>query len=206
MQAHLIKHRPAVILFAVVIPTLVACHQDPHRLRVGRPPVDDQASALPLDPIPDLPSAGPQSLMAAKLAHAQAILEGIALEDFDQIAKNAQHLNRISQEADWLVRRTVDYKVFSTEFRRITQDMVKDAAHKNIHAVTLDYMQMTMTCVKCHSYMRHEGLAQGRIPNGVDINAWSPRLDQPHLTAAAGFKSPSQAGTEPSSTMAKVRP
>ena len=106
----------------------------------------------------------PQNLMRAKLAHAQAVLEGIALEDFDQILNNARRLTLLSQEADAQVRRTIDYTVFSSEFRRVTEDLAKNAARKNLHAATLDYMQMTMTCVKCHSYMRNEGVAMGQPP------------------------------------------
>ena len=103
---------------------------------------------------------GPRNIMKAKLAHAQAVLEGIALEDFDQVRKNAQRLHELSQAADWQVQRTMEYQVFSAEFRRIVEDMAQHAQKKNIHALTLDYMQMTMTCVKCHSHMRWEGLAQ----------------------------------------------
>src|SRR6202035_2186715 len=42
-------------------------------------------------------------LMKKKLKHSQGILEGIALNDFDKIADNADQLIAISQQAEWVV-------------------------------------------------------------------------------------------------------
>lgn len=109
---------------------------------------------------------GTRNLMKAKLSHAQAVLEGLATEDFDQVKSNAEFLHELSKATDWQVHRTVAYSVLSTEFRRIVQEMTQHAREKNQHAVTLDYMQMVMTCVKCHSHMRHEGLTS------LDDGAW----------------------------------
>ena len=98
-------------------------------------------------------------VMKAKVAHAQAVLEGIALEDFDQIHDNARSLMALSRSADWLVHRTIAYEIYSEEFKRITQRLQIHAEKHNLHAVTLAYMELTMTCVKCHTHMRQEGLA-----------------------------------------------
>ena len=108
-------------------------------------------------PQPDPP--GPIGIMKAKLAHAQAVLEGIVTEDMDQVQRNARHLKLLSEQAEFQVHRTMEYTVFSNEFRRVADQMAKNAADKNAHAVTLDYLQLVMTCTKCHSHMRWQGLA-----------------------------------------------
>lgn len=41
--------------------------------------------------------------MQLKLKHSQEILKGLALEDFDTIAKNAQELSLLSRGTNWNV-------------------------------------------------------------------------------------------------------
>jgi hypothetical protein len=93
-------------------------------------------------------------VMRLKLAHAQGVLEGIAKEDYDRIALNAQKLVQLSQSTGWYSRQTPEYELFTTEFRRHAQTLVKAAKEKNIDAATGAYMQMTVSCVSCHKYMR----------------------------------------------------
>jgi hypothetical protein len=156
---------PTAIFLIGCLAVLTACPSDHHQQMKGPmadapAPADAARNTAPVDMHPLPPMVGARGIMKAKLAHAQAVLEGIALEDFKQIKNNAHQLNSLSQQADWLVHRTIEYNVFSEEFRRITRDMADSATAKNLHAVTLDYVQMVMTCVKCHSHMRTQGLAQ----------------------------------------------
>ena len=44
--------------------------------------------------------------MKAKLQHAQRVLEGLATEDFDLIAKHSQEMSLLSQAATWQVLQT----------------------------------------------------------------------------------------------------
>lgn len=39
-------------------------------------------------------------------------------------------------------------------FRRSAQDLVKSAKDKNVDGAALAYVELTMTCVKCHEYVR----------------------------------------------------
>ena len=55
-------------------------------------------SAMALAAEPDKP-AETRSLMRAKLQYSQKILEGLTVEDFDMIAKNAQELSLLSMES-----------------------------------------------------------------------------------------------------------
>ena len=55
-------------------------------------------------------------VMQAKLAHSQAILEGLALADFGQIEKNALALKSISKESDSLAQESAAYLELSAKF------------------------------------------------------------------------------------------
>jgi cytochrome c556 len=92
--------------------------------------------------------------MRLKLEHSQEVLEGLALEDFDQIAKNAQDISLLSQAASWQVLQTPEYLEQSTEFRRTADALTRAAQEKNLDGAALAYVSMTMKCVTCHKYVR----------------------------------------------------
>ena len=92
--------------------------------------------------------------MKKKLKCSQSILEGVALNDFDKIADNADQLIAISQKAEWVVVKTPQYELFSNQFRKDAESLVKNAKAKNLDGAALDYVDLTMTCVKCHKYVR----------------------------------------------------
>jgi hypothetical protein len=93
-------------------------------------------------------------LMKRKLEHAQKVLEGIALNDFDRITKHAEELIVISHEAEWKAIQLPDYELYSGEFRRNAQALVKNATAKNLDGAALAYVELTMSCVKCHKHVR----------------------------------------------------
>jgi len=94
------------------------------------------------------------NLMKRKLDRAQKVLDGIATRDYDKIIKNAEDLSDISKEASWRVLKTPTYEVFSGEFQRNTATLIKSAKDKNLDAATLAYVNLTLTCVKCHNHVR----------------------------------------------------
>jgi hypothetical protein len=93
-------------------------------------------------------------LMKRKLAESQKVLAGVALNDFDEIAKHARELIAISKEAEWKVIKTPEYEIYSNNFRQIAGQLVKHAKDRNIDAATLSYVDLTLTCVKCHKHVR----------------------------------------------------
>lgn len=95
-----------------------------------------------------------QEVMRLKLVYSQAVMEGIAKEDYTRIGANAQKLVQLSEGTGWYTRQTPEYELFTTEFRRHAQSLVKAAKDQNIDAATGAYMQMTVSCVSCHKYMR----------------------------------------------------
>jgi hypothetical protein len=93
-------------------------------------------------------------LMNKKLGHAQKILDGVSRNNFDVIADNANELIALSNREEWMVLKTPTYELYSNAFRRSAEDMVRNAKAKNIDATALAYFDLTMSCVKCHRYVR----------------------------------------------------
>jgi hypothetical protein len=100
------------------------------------------------------------SLMRKKLEHSQKVLEGIALGDFKKIAANAEELIDISKQAEWKAVRSPRYEVYSNEFRRIADGLVKKAQEKNLDGAALSYVELTLTCVRCHKHVREIRMAR----------------------------------------------
>jgi hypothetical protein len=93
--------------------------------------------------------------MKVKLVHSQKLLEALALEDFGQIAENAQELSLLSQAATWKVLQTPEYLEQSTEFRRRADALREAARKKNIDGAAIAYVELTLKCVQCHKYVRN---------------------------------------------------
>jgi hypothetical protein len=96
------------------------------------------------------------SVMQRKLAHAQKALEGLAVNDFDKITTAADDLTQCAAEAGWKVVKTARYELYSNDFVRHLESLKKGAKNKNTEAAALAYVEMTLTCVKCHQYVREE--------------------------------------------------
>ena len=95
--------------------------------------------------------------MRMKLEFSKRVLEGLTLEDYPAISKNAKALKRLSEAAEWevpTIPNATDYVVFTTEFQRLTDELVKKGREKNIDGATLAYLRLTMNCVNCHKYVR----------------------------------------------------
>lgn len=100
------------------------------------------------------PDATTKEIMKEKLDHSHYILNGIATGNFDLISGNAENLSKLSQSAPWRARETPEYEVLSAEFRRHADALAKAARDRNLDAASLAYVQMTLSCVNCHKYMR----------------------------------------------------
>jgi hypothetical protein len=93
-------------------------------------------------------------LMRMKLENSKEILEGLALEDFDKIGKNARSMKLLSMESGWNVIQTKEYETQSRDFRRTCDLIAEAAAEKDVSRAALGYVAMTVRCVECHAYMR----------------------------------------------------
>ena len=94
------------------------------------------------------------AFMKAKLGHSEKLLEGLAREDFQLIAKHSQAISLLCEDELWAVLKTPEYLDRSNEFRRSVNAITEAARRKNLEAATLAYVDSTMKCVTCHRYIR----------------------------------------------------
>ncbi len=95
-----------------------------------------------------------RDFMRAKLSHSQKVLEGLATEDFDMIAKNSQSMSLLSQATNWQVLQTEEYLRQSQDFRHTADVLTEAAQKKNLDGAALAYVELTMKCINCHKYVR----------------------------------------------------
>jgi hypothetical protein len=104
------------------------------------------------------------AFMRLKLQHAQNALAGLAVADYDAIARAGQQISLLTQDAQWQVLQTPDYLRNSIEFRHAADRLTKAGREKNLDAATLAYVELTMRCVNCHKHVRDVRMAQLPAP------------------------------------------
>ena len=98
-----------------------------------------------------------QLLMRDKLTQMSRVLEGITLDQFDQVEKSATTLRQISKATSWhIVDQSPQYKRLSKNFQEQATDLERHAKERNSEAATLDLVRMNITCTHCHQHMRDE--------------------------------------------------
>lgn len=142
VKEHVMKNW-SIAIVTLILAVMAGCVNEPS-------PANHQGTGTTQTPV--------RAFMKQKLAYAQSILEGIAIEDFKKIEAAAQQLYMLSEATDWAVHKTLPYMKYSADFRMLADDMMKNAKQRKLEAVTLGYMELTMTCVRCHSHLRNEGL------------------------------------------------
>src|SRR5579864_2880793 len=105
-----------------------------------------------------------RQLMADKLQTSQKLLEAIAQGNFAQIGKRADQLLALANQAEWVAYKTPRYQLHSNEFRRAAEKISRRAKEKNLDGVTLAYFDLTMSCVRCHEYVREVRDARLDVP------------------------------------------
>ncbi|HVW36783.1 MAG TPA: hypothetical protein VHB99_05745 [Pirellulales bacterium] len=94
--------------------------------------------------------------MRLKLGYSQNVLEGVVMKDFDLIAKNAQAMALLTEDENWMLLQTPEYRTYSSEFKQIANRLTQAAKEKNLDGAALDYVQMTLNCVECHKHVREK--------------------------------------------------
>jgi hypothetical protein len=117
-------------------------------------------AGLPVLPGPGQEPVKVSDLMRKKLVHAQNVLEGIALNDLDKVSQNARDLMDVSRQAEWRVLKTPQYELYSNEFRRAAETLGQRAKEKNTDGAALAYVELTLTCVRCHKHVREVRMAR----------------------------------------------
>ena len=118
------------------------------------PPSKAGAQAKPDAKAPEAGKMALKTFMRNKLESSQSIVEGLALEDFDLIAKGARDLQTTCKAAEFRVHNDPLYAQHTDEFRRAVDKIERAAKEKRIDGATLGFMDMTMSCVECHKFVR----------------------------------------------------
>jgi hypothetical protein len=61
---------------------------------------------------------------------------------------------KLSNKTNWYSRQVPEYELFLNEFRRNAQELMKAGHQNNLDAASLAYVQMIMSCVSCHKFIR----------------------------------------------------
>lgn len=111
----------------------------------------------------DEPRGELRKFMRQKLEHSKGVLEGLALEDFDMIVRNADAMRTLSQDSRWRVSPNMNYLRLSSEFQDLTNELIRSARKQNLDGATLAYVDLTLNCVKCHKLVRDERLITFKV-------------------------------------------
>jgi hypothetical protein len=115
------------------------------------------------------------NFMRAKLQHSHKIMEGLATENYDLVVKHAQEMSLLSLESQWNVLRTQRYVDESAEFRHSIARLMDAAKTKSIDSTALGYVDVTLKCVHCHTYVRNRGareaIGQNQNRSSTDTGA-----------------------------------
>ena len=111
------------------------------------------------------------TVMQRKLAHAQKLLESLALNDFAKLEASADELQLCAKEASWQIVKKPKYETYSNDFVRQLDAIKAAGKKKNTDAAALAFVEMTLTCVKCHQFVREEGV--GAAP---DLSKFGPKV------------------------------
>jgi len=95
-----------------------------------------------------------KEVMNMKLDYSHYILNAVATGNFSLMSENAEKLSQLTQLSAWSGHKTTEYEVLSAEFRKHADALAKAAKERNLDAASLAYVQMTLSCVNCHKYMR----------------------------------------------------
>ena len=100
--------------------------------------------------------ASSQAFMRQKLTWSQGILEGLTLEKFDVVSKNAIRMRDMTQSNQWFTMRQPDYLAHTTNYQKSVEALYMAAVDKKLDEATEAYIKVARNCVECHRLARLE--------------------------------------------------
>lgn len=158
MAAALPAGLTTLTLLTLLAPFVAGCVQRSER---EAPPVEPAADLGPLDA-----EEGVRDIMEAKLIHTSSLLRGIANGDAIAIEHHAEALAWLSTRAEFRVHESVAYTALNDRFRAITASLAERARARDLDAVSAGYLDLMQSCMRCHEYLRAEGLVR-ELPGAV---------------------------------------
>lgn len=93
-------------------------------------------------------------MMLKKLKSAHLVLDGVAVGNFKMMTDGGEELIRLAKSETWQLIRSPYYERHSKDFIRSAENLVKKAKEKNADGAALAYVELTLSCVRCHQYVR----------------------------------------------------
>lgn len=109
-----------------------------------------------------------QVLMRDKLTHMQKLLDGLVTDDFKLIAEEAELLRIVGKAASWQASDSEEYQTHSSRYERLTSKLEAAAQNSNREAALLQYLQLNISCVDCHQYIREQQWENNPLPDNPD--------------------------------------
>lgn len=100
--------------------------------------------------------------MRQKLAYSQGILEGLTLEKFDLVTKNAIRIRGMNLTNYWYWQKNPDYMGHLTNYQRNIDRLLNASTDKDLDKSTRAYQAVVQSCVECHRSFRTE---QRQVPS-----------------------------------------
>jgi hypothetical protein len=98
-----------------------------------------------------------QEEMWRKLDLSHAVLDALALDDFEALSAYAEDLVSLSEASAWFGQGSERYQALSDDYRAAVLDLQNAARSRNTDAAAFAYVDMILRCVRCHQEM-------GRVP------------------------------------------
>ena len=108
-----------------------------------------------------------QKLMRGKLDAANKILEGLTTEDFELVGKGSDALTKISSHEAWRVSNDTMYRQQSIEFQSMVKRLSRAAKDEKLDTAALAYVQVTISCIDCHKWVRAVLIADNEKANAT---------------------------------------
>ena len=108
-----------------------------------------------------------QAFMRLKLAASNQVLEGLVVDDLDLVVQGSDSLLEISAAEKWRASNDMMYLQNSRGFRRSVEVLRDKAKKKSIDGAALAWVDVTMSCIHCHEWVRNVLIADLSTPNGT---------------------------------------
>lgn len=100
-----------------------------------------------------------KDLMLKKLASSNLILRGLVTDELTLVTKGADQLLTMSNHEKWRASTNMMYMQHSQEFRRSVEQLKSKAEKQSIDGAALAWMDVTMSCIQCHQWVRDMAIA-----------------------------------------------
>ena len=164
---------PAIAATMVYIQTSGEQTEKPDKAATVRD-VKQAAENVADEPVADDPvdkdEAQLSRFMRQKLKASNRIMEGLCVDDLKLVESGAEILQKMSHAEQWRASNDVMYQNHSREFRERVKGLREKAQAENPDGAALAWLEVTMSCLHCHKWVRDSML----VDVGTGLNVPQP--------------------------------